>query len=554
MGNKNIGALLLGGVATLIVALVAFYLNQNRETTMIVPETSTFFAVASVEEKSTLNTESDGDLWPTAWADDGYLYSANGDGKGFNLGSEWADIVVNQIHGDPESGISGFRMSTGYPVGQIWNDPALYNRKPTGMVAVGNDLYLAVQDLRHSPSNMAFNDAPSATIIKSTDQGRSWTWDTSAPMFDDYQFTTVMFLDYGKGGADNTFDEYIYAYGLDNNWRDSFTDTVEDPTQLYLARMPRDGIQDLATWEFYSGDLAGNAQWTTNMRARKPVLQDDRRVYVDTFDGVAPKDMTVISQGSIVYNKPLNRYIYTSWTEYTFEFYESPTPWGPWRIFLSKDFGSYPWYQSINGGYGTVILPKYTSSDGQTMWLNANTFMGNIRNYTFSLRKLHVVPYTPSTPENERGQQNLALPENGQDVTPISRARFRFGRGASMNNGDFDESIDSKNGEFKTEDFWGYNWSRTYHMNQLVYTTGDIVPTDGGWFKDLRIQVRQEFAWVDVTLKGVSPDYAMDASVGARTAYVFDFEDTWGDGIRIIGTPGGESTFTTFAEIEVYYR
>src|SRR5690606_11778771 len=100
-------------------------------------------------------------------------------------------------------------------------------------------------------------------------------------------------------------------------------------------RMPKDGIQDVSKWEFYTGDLDGNAQWSEpgKIEDRKPVLQDDRRVY-SKIENPGLRDMSVISQGSIVYNKPLNRYIYSSWTEYTFEFYEAPTPWGPWKRFL----------------------------------------------------------------------------------------------------------------------------------------------------------------------------------------------------------------------------
>lgn len=558
--NRRFVVLLIGAI--LVVGAISFFLASRQSTepgrvetgASVIPEQSTFFAVADVEERSTMNTDSDGDLWPSAWANDDAIYSANGDGKGFDLGAEWQDIVVNRILGDPSSAITGARLAAADQVGQVWNDPDLYNRKPTGMVAVGDDLYLAVQDLRKNPPEMAFNDVPSATILKSVDHGATWTWDTSAPMFDDYNFTTIFFLDYGKGGADNTFDEYVYAYGLDYNWRDSFSNTVTDPTRLYLARVPKDGIQNHATWEFYTGDLQGNAQWSSEMRERRPVLQDDRRVYSKVVEGVAPNDMTVISQGSVVYNKPLNRYMYTSWTEYTFEFYEAPTPWGPWRLFLSKDFGAYPWYQSIQGGYGTVILPKFTSDDGRTMWLNSNTFMGGISNYNFSLRQLHVVPWVATTPSNERGAANLALPENSQDVTPVSRARFRFGRGDQMNDGDLEQTIDMRNGEIRDEDWWGYNWSQAYNMNELVYTTGDRDLKDGGWFTDLRVQVRQEFEWIDVTGLTITPEYPFDNTVGEQATYTLTFDDTWGDGVRLIGIPGGASTYTSFAELEVYFR
>lgn len=540
----------------IVAGLIAVWFMRNKPLNQkpVIPAESTFFSTVSIEETSTYNTESDGDLWPTAWSDDGSLYAANGDGKGFDLGAVMGDIVVNRIDGAPQYGnISGVRLASGDQVGQIWNNPSIYNRKPTGMVSVGGVLYLAVQDLRSGPGGAAFNDVPSATIVKSTDKGKTWTWDKSRPMFDHYVFTTILFLDYGKDSADNTFDNYVYAYGLDNNWRDSFSNSVPDPTKLFLARVPKDSIQDRQRWEFYAGDLNGNATWTTDIRSKQPVLQDDRRVYSHTLPNVSPKDMTVISQGSIVYNKPLKRYIYTSWTEYTFEFYEAPAPWGPWRIFLSKDYGSYPWYQSVHGGYGTEIISKFTSADGREMWLNANTFMGGIKNYCFSLRKLRVTPYVPTTPTNTPGDNNLALPANSQDVTPISKARFRFGKDGSLNNGDLQESVDSKNGEAKTEDYWGYTWSKAYNINKVVYTTGDIDPTDGGWFKDIRVQVRQNFQWIDVTSLQVSPKYPNNSSAGVNTSYTFRFADTWGDGVRIIGTPGGASNYTSFAELEVYY-
>ena len=60
-------------------------------------------------------------------------------------------------------------------------------------------------------------------------------------------------------------------------------------------------------------------------------MHDDRR----TIHG-----STVIGQGGVVYDEPLNRYIYSSWSgNNDFEFYEAPEPWGPWNLFMSKDFG-----------------------------------------------------------------------------------------------------------------------------------------------------------------------------------------------------------------------
>ncbi|WP_261133468.1 DUF4185 domain-containing protein [Bacillus sp. Marseille-Q3570] len=509
------------------------------------PEKSTFFSTAYVEEADSYNTASDGDLWASCWADDGNLYSANGDGKGFSLDGPFADIAVNKITGVPPN-LEGTTIARSDEVGQIWNDPEHYNRKPTGMVCVDGDLYLAVQDL-----NKDFNDVPSATIVKSTDKGKTWTWDETEPMFDDYTFTTIMFLDYGQDN-ENAKDEYIYAYGLDHNWRDSFNDRVQDPTKLYLGRVHKDQIQDRSQWEFYTGkDSNGTPQWSGNIEERQPVLQDDRRIYQDTFFTNDPKDMTVVSQGSIVYNEPLDRYLYTSWTEYTFEFYESPTPWGPWKRFLSKDYGGYPWTDTKNGGYATTIPSKFISADGKTMYVQSNTFMGGITNYNFSLRKLVIEPTSQSTPSNPKDSySNLAI--TGEGTTPINKVAH-FGNVDYFNNGIRLESEDSWNNERKTKDWWGYTWKKNYNLNKVDYTTGKMFP-DGGWFKEnLKVQVRQNHEWVDVSDLSVTPEYPYDNSAGPNKTYTFTFEDTWGDGVRIIGVPGGGVTFTSIGELAVYY-
>jgi hypothetical protein len=542
---------------------------------MTVPEESTFFATAFVEEGSIYNTPSDGDLWPSAWSDDGYLYLANGDGWGWtNQG--WSDIVVSRITGGhPDLGnLTGNRISAG--MGPVWSGETCadgspkYNRKPTGMTSVEGVLYMVVQDLNRCPGlrfyGPSFNDAPNATILKSVDKGTTWTWNPAAPMFSNHQFTTIFFLDWGQDGVDNKpgsdWDDYVYAYGLDYNWRDSFSDSVPDPTKLYLARIHRSAdLQDLSNWQFWTGGLdGGTPSWSAygDIGAKQPVLQDDSRVYrqvTANFPGGDIRDMTVISQGSVTYNRALDRFIYLSWTEYTFEFYEAPAPWGPWKKFLSKDFGPYnsPWKTGKNGGYATVMPSKYISSDGLRMWFNANSFEGPVNNYNFSLRKLYVTVHDPNlTPDNAKDDAaNLA--QIGEAKTPVAGASFHQGNPWALNDGVKNVNTDDWNGEAKTESWWGYTWSRPYNMNKVVYTSGGAFG-DGGYFSDnLRVQVRQNFEWVDVTGLSVDPAYPYSPAANPYKTYTFLFDDTWGDGVRIIGTPGGTERFTTISELEVYY-
>ncbi|MCY1079016.1 hypothetical protein [Archangium lansingense] len=513
----------------------------------VVPPDSSFFSTVHIESADSLSTVSDGDLWPSCWSDDGYLYAANGDGRGFTMVEPRPDpvydIAVSRVQGMPGS-LTGSTLTT--QIGQIWQ-AGPYNRKPTGMVCVDGALYMAVQDL-----SWDFNDAPNATIAKSTDRGVTWTWNTSTPMFGNYVFTTIMFLDYGKNNAWNTFDSYVYAYGIDHNWRDSFDNSVPDPTKLYLARVPKTSLQNRAAWQFYTGDLNGNASWSTDINLRQPVLQDDRRLYVSTrAPSGQPRDLSVISQGGVVYNKALNRYIYTSWTEYTFEFYEAPAPWGPWKKFLSKDYGGYPWSDTKNGGYSATIPSKFISTDGKTMYVQSNTFMGGLANYNFSLRKLVVEPRVATTPSNVRGDTvNLAIPANG---TRAIEKSAHFGNLSSLNNGYLNDNEDSWDQENKTLDWWGYTWPRNYHLNKVNYTTGGMF-TDGGWFSgNLWVQVRQNGQWINVSNLRSSPYYPLTSAAGANRTYTFTFNDTWGDGVRIIGTPGGSAYFTSIGELSVYY-
>ena len=64
----------LGLSATILVSCAVVPANA------VTPTQSTFFSYADIEDCSTYNVAgSDGDLWPSAWADDGNLYAANGD-------------------------------------------------------------------------------------------------------------------------------------------------------------------------------------------------------------------------------------------------------------------------------------------------------------------------------------------------------------------------------------------------------------------------------------------------------------------------------------------
>ncbi|WP_265444433.1 DUF4185 domain-containing protein [Flexivirga meconopsidis] len=328
-----------------------------------------------VADAPTVRAGADGDLWPNCWGSDDQLYAAYGDGRGFGFTA--SDIGVTRISGTPAKGLRGVNLAQGDQIGQVWSGTG-YTRKPTGMACVAGKKYLAVQDLAYD-----FNRAPAATIASSAD-GINWSWDRTAPMFSGGVFTTVMFLDYGKDYRD-ALDGYVYAYGIDGNWRDSYSDVVPDPTSLYLARVPRDAVQERSKWQFYQGLSGSQPQWTTNIEEKRPVLTDTRR---------SPLGHSVISQGGVTYLPKSKQYVYTSWTENTFEFYAAPTPWGPFRHTNSVDFGPYPWTAQRFGGYGLSLPSKFLAPDERSAWLQSNVCPcapAGMADYDFSLRRVQFV-------------------------------------------------------------------------------------------------------------------------------------------------------------------
>ena len=154
------------------------------------------------------------------------------------------------------------------------------------------------------------------------------------------------------------------------------------------------------------------------------MLEDDRLLYPLTFGKMCCPHEPVLGQGGVTYDAPLKRYIFASWTYATHQFYEAPQPWGPWRLFLSKDFG--PLQGLMNRGqYGTSIPSKFIRRDGKLLYVQSNVCCGG-NDYRFSLRRLYVQPFAPSTPVNgKNARRDLAMAGRGTRAVSTST---HFGR------------------------------------------------------------------------------------------------------------------------------
>ncbi len=536
------GNTILSIIAGFILILCA---SACMAQTVITPPESTFFSTIGEESYSTYQIPGNGDLWPSCWADDGNLYAANGDGT--NFGTTFYPMAVGKITGTA----ADLTLSGSFVVGDVGFNysGSPYTDKPTGMLCIGGDIYLAYQNLNEN----TFEDAPAASIVESTDHGATWSQNPLTPMFGtpgdtsnpaSYLFTTIFFLDFGQNYA-NAIDNYVYAYGLDNDWRDQ--------TAVYLARVPNTSVLDRSSWQFYEGMNGNTPTWTSDITQKVAVLTDQRLLYPVMFGTDCPPDQKIIAQGGVVYDKPLNRYLMVTWGCATHEFYEAPQPWGPWSHFYEKDFGPLRLLQN-RGQYGTSIPSKFISSDGLTVYLQSNVCCSG-DSYTFSLRKVYLAQYTPTSPSNTYSNTNLALEPGTRAISKSTH----YGTLCAVNcadqmvTGTPGNSEDDWDEEVKTTDWWGYTWPQSYNINQVLYTTGTIF-SNGGWYSsDLTVQVRQNFQWIDVAGVAVTPTYPYSSAAGSQTTYDFTFPDTWGDGVRIIGTPGGTAYFTSVDTMAVYY-
>ncbi len=286
------------------------------------------------------------DNWPITWADDDSLYTAYGDGWGFEpkvdrkLSLGFAKIV-----GGPKSFEgSNIRSETGERVGQGAAGP-----KASGMLCVDGILYMLVRNTGNS--QLAWSD----------DHAGTWHWS-------DWKFETSFgapaFLNFGRDYA-GARDEYVYIYSHDSD------SAYEPADRMVLARVPKDRIRRQGAYEFFKGlDAAGEPLWTSDIRDRGAVFVNPGRCY----------------RSGISYNTGLKRYFWCqTLPESTddrgprfqggFGIYEAPEPWGPWRtVFHTESWDTGP-------GETSVFPTKWISQDGRTCHL---LFSGND---SFSVRR-----------------------------------------------------------------------------------------------------------------------------------------------------------------------
>ena len=104
---------------------------------------------------------------------------------------------------------------------------------------------------------------------------------------------------------------------------------------------------------------------------------------------------------------------------------------------------------------------------------------------------------------------------------------------------DRSRQFDSSRGDYaSTEDWIGYDYGTTTTFDRLVFQEG-VRTTEGGWFQNLSVQVRQGQNWVAIPQAVITPAYPGNGSGQNYAAYQIDFPSIAGSAVRLYGVPGG---------------
>jgi CubicO group peptidase (beta-lactamase class C family) len=289
------------------------------------------------------------DNWPITWADDGQLYTAYGDGRGFEPYTDKVlSLGIARVSGTPDA-VQGFnvRSESGERFGA-----GREGAKASGMLSVGGILYMWVRNVNNSQ------------LAWSADHGQTWTWCG-------WKFTAGFgcptFLNYGRDYA-GARDAYVYVYSPD-------TDSAYVPAdRMVLARVQRRHILDRDAYEFLVKlDSDGTPLWTDDIERRGAVFAHPGHCL----------------RSGISYNAGLGRYLW--WQQFPhgiasdtrfrggFGVYDAPEPWGPWTTaYFTAEWDTGP------GDTGS-FPSKWMNEDGTRCFL---VFSGND---CFSVRQVTLI-------------------------------------------------------------------------------------------------------------------------------------------------------------------
>ena len=308
------------------------------------PYSTTIIGITWAPASSIIRQATGSDNWPLTWADDGSLYTAYGDGWGFD------PKVPNKLSlgfARVDGSATNFSGVNIYPSDGQQTGGGSSGKKASGMLMVDGVLYMWVRN--------ANGAGKQCQLAWSSDKALTWSWA-------DWTFSELgycAFLNFGKNYS-GARDDYVYMYSPNTSSAYNETDSA------VLTRVPRGKITDRSAYEFVkSVSGSGNPTWTSNISQRGTVF---------AFPGG-------VNRLDVTYNAGIGRYLMTMRSRAKsgglnqFSIYDAPQPWGPWStVFYTENWDTDP-------GEVQHIPSKWISGDGKTIYL---IFAGND---SFSVRK-----------------------------------------------------------------------------------------------------------------------------------------------------------------------
>ncbi len=294
------------------------------------PPSPVIDAIAWAPAETIVRRARGSDNWPLTWGDDDRLYTAYGDGRGFEpFLPEKLSLGLARLSGGPDDFTAENLRA---PALETRGD-GVRGKKASGLLMVDGTLYLWARN------------AGNAQLAWSTDHGATWTWS-------DWRLTESFgcptFLNFGPDYA-GARDEFVYVYSHDH-------DSAYRPAdRMVLARVPKDRLRERSAYEFFAGfDDAGRPTWSDDVSRRAAVFMHPGRCY----------------RSGISYSSALGRYLWCQTLPGDdprfaggFGVYDAPEPWGPW----TTAFFTERW--DVGPGETSSLPPKWMSVDGRTVHL-----------------------------------------------------------------------------------------------------------------------------------------------------------------------------------------
>ena len=296
------------------------------------PPSPVITAITWAPASSIIRKANGSDNWPITWGDDDALYTAYGDGWGFQPKvSGKLSLGLARITGLPE----GFQAVNIRSASGEQKGDGPRGRKASGMLCVGGVLYMWVRN--------ANRRGEQSELAVSADHGKTWRW----PKWKFAELGYPCFLNFGKDYA-GARDGYVYVFSPDT------PSAYRAADRVVLARVPKGRIAERGAYEFFR-KLGPDG---------RPLFSADiaERGAVFAFKGGC-------NRLAVTYNAPLGRYLMSMRSRGAgggnnhFGIYDAPEPWGPWTTVFHTD----KW--DVDPGEAQHIPAKWISADGRTLHL-----------------------------------------------------------------------------------------------------------------------------------------------------------------------------------------